>query len=204
MQNDNLNFEIRRKIFHLYGLIFPLVYSFIPKTSMNVLLLILTGFTLYADISRHHNQKIKEVVDKFFSKFLRNKERTGFYKLSGASYMALGLLISCLFFSKGLVITSWLILIISDCIAALVGMKYGMPLKNGKSLVGAGAFFISSVFISTVIYFFVSHPTSFIIIIFSSLMATLAEFYAGQIKINDNLSIPVCYCLTTVILNLIF
>ena len=40
--------------------------------------------------------------------------------------------------------------------------------------------------------------TSFIIIIFSSLMATLAEFYAGQIKINDNLSIPVCYCLTTV------
>jgi dolichol kinase len=79
-----------------------------------------------------------------------------------------------------------------------------MPLKNGKSLVGAGAFFISSVFISTVIYFFVSHPTSFIIIIFSSLMATLAEFYAGQIKINDNLSIPVCYCLTTVILNLIF
>ena len=181
MQNENLNFEIKRKNFHLYGLIFPLVYSFILKTSMNVLLLILTGFTLYADISRNHNQKIKEVVDKFFSKFLRNKERTGFYKLSGASYMALGLLISCLFFSKGLVITSWLILIISDCIAALVGMKY-MPLKNGKSLVGSGAFFISSVFISTVIYFFFSHPTSFIIIIFCSLMATLAEFYAGQIN----------------------
>jgi len=72
MQNENLNFEIRRKIFHLYGLIFPLVYSFIPKTSMNVLLLILTGFTLYADISRNHNQKIKEVVDKFFSNTLQN------------------------------------------------------------------------------------------------------------------------------------
>jgi dolichol kinase len=88
--------------------------------------------------------------------------------------------------------------------AALVGMKYGMPLQNGKSLVGAVAFFISSIFISIIIYFFISHSTNFIIIILSSLAATLAEFYADQIKINDNLSIPLCYCLTTVILGLIF
>jgi len=204
MHNENFNFEVKRKIFHLYGLIFPLVYMFISKASMSVLLLILTGFTLYADIFRHHNPKIKELVDKFFNKLLRNKEKTGFYKLSGASYMVLGLLISCLFFAKGLVITSWLILIISDCMAALVGMKYGMPLQNGKSLVGTGAFFISSIFISIIIYFFISHSTNFIIIILSSLAATLAEFYADQIKINDNLSIPICYCLTTVILGLIF
>lgn len=204
MHNENLNFEFKRKIFHLYGLIFPLVYVFIPKVSMSILLLILTGFTIYADRFRHHNQKIKELMDKFFNKLLRNKEKTGSYKLSGASYMALGLLISCLFFSKGLVITSWLVLIISDCMAALIGMKYGVPLKNGKSLVGARAFFISSIFISIIIYFFISHSESFIIIIFSSFMATLAEFYAEQIKIDDNLSIPVCYCLTTVILGLIF
>jgi len=204
MHNENFNFEVTRKIFHLYGLIFPLVYAFISKVSMSILLLILTVFTLYADIFRHRNQKIKELVDKFFNKFLRNKEKTGSYKLSGASYMALGLLISCLFFSKGLVITSWLILIISDSMAALIGMKYGMPLQNGKSLVGAGAFFASSIFISIVIYFFISHSTSFIIIIFSSLIATLAEFYADQVEINDNLSIPLCYCLTTVILGLIF
>lgn len=204
MHNENFNFEVKRKIFHLYGLIFPLVYAFISKVSMSILLLILTVFTLYADTFRHRNQKIKELVDKFFNKFLRNKEKTGSYKLSGASYMALGLLISCLFFSKGLVITSWLILIISDCMAALIGMKYGMPLQNGKSLVGAGAFFTSSIFISIVIYFFISHSISFIIIIFSSLIATLAEFYADQVEINDNLSITLCYCLTTVILGLVF
>lgn len=203
MQNEAFNFEIQRKTFHLYGLIFPLAYAFTSKMSISIFLLVVVGFTLYVDISRHHNPKIKEVVDKFFSKYLRNKEKTSSSPLSGASYMALGLLASCLFFSKGLAITSWLILIISDCVAALLGMKYGTPLQNGKSLFGAGAFFISSVFISVVAYFFVSHHTSFVIIIFSSAVATLAEFYADQIKINDNLSIPFSYCLTTVILGLI-
>jgi dolichol kinase len=83
-------------------------------------------------------------------------------------------------------------------------MEYGTPLKNGKSLFGSSAFFISGVFISVVSYFFISYHTSFITIIFSSAVATLVEFYADQIKINDNLSIPFSYCLTTVILGLIF
>ncbi len=204
MQNEAFSFEIKRKIFHLYGLIFPLIYAATFKIIMGVFLLILTGFTLYIDISRHHNQKIKDLVDSFFSKYLRNKERTGFSMLSGASYMALGFLISCLFFSKGLAITSWLILIISDCAAALIGMKYGTPLKNGKSLLGAVVFFVSSIFISVITYFFISYHTSFIIIIVSSAITTLAEFYSDQIKINDNLSIPCSYCLASAILSLIF
>jgi len=203
MQNEAFNFEVQRKTFHLYALIFPLAYSFTSKMSASIFLLIITGITLYADISRHHNSKIKGVVDKFFYKYLRNKEKSNSLALSGASYMALGLLTSCLFFSKGLAITSWFILIISDCIAALIGMKYGTPLQNGKSLYGSGAFFISGIFISVVAYFFTSYHTSFVTIIFSSAAATLAEFYADQIKINDNLSIPLSYCITTVILGLI-
>ncbi|MFK7968673.1 MAG: hypothetical protein AB8B68_05990 [Rickettsiaceae bacterium] len=203
MQNEAFNFEVQRKTFHLYGLIFPLAYSFSSKMTASICLLIITGVTLYIDISRHRNQKIKEVVDKFFYKYLRNKEKNNSLSLSGASYMALGLLISCIFFSKGLAITSWFILIISDCVAALIGIKYGIPLQNGKSLFGAGAFFISSIFISIFAYFFISHNTSFTIIIFSSAVATLAEFYADQIKVNDNLSIPLSYCTTTVILGLI-
>jgi len=64
-------------------------------------------------------------------------------------------------------------------------------------------FFISGIFISVVAYFFTSYHTSFVTIILSSAAATLAEFYADQIKINDNLSIPLSYCITTIILGLI-
>ena len=147
MFNEDFNFEVKRKIFHLYSLILPLFYIVTPKIFMSIFLVALTGFTLYIDISRHHNDKIKGLTNKFFGKYLRSKEQPGNLSLSGASFMALGFLISCLFFSKGLAITSWFIVIISDCLAALVGKKLGEPLANGKSLVGAGTFFVSSILI---------------------------------------------------------
>ena len=75
MHNEALIFEVKRKTFHLYGLIFPLAYSFTSKMTASILLLIITGFTLYLDISRYYNPKIKEVVDKIFYKYLRQKEK---------------------------------------------------------------------------------------------------------------------------------
>lgn len=204
MTSDDFNFEKTRKIFHLYSLVLPLAYIFTSKIIMSAFLVALTGFTLYIDISRHHNTKIKELTNKFFGKYLRNKEQTGTLNLSGASFMAFGFLISCLFFSKGLAITSWFILIISDCLAALFGKKFGDPLPNGKSLVGAGIFFISSIFISIVSYFFVNFSTSFVIIILASAAVTAVEFYSKELKIDDNFSIPVSYCLITFVLSLLF
>lgn len=204
MISDDFNFEIKRKIFHLYSLILPLAYIFTPRIIMSIFLVVLTGFTLYVDISRHHNTKIKELTHKFFGKYLRGTEQTGTLNLSGASFMAFGFLISCLFFSKGLAITSWFILIIADCLAALFGKKFGEPLANGKSLVGAGIFFVSSIFISIVSYFFVNFSTSFTIVILASAAVTAVEFYSKELKIDDNFSIPVSYCLTTFILSWVF
>ncbi len=204
MNDKDFDFETRRKIFHLYSLILPLLYLYIitSKINMSVFLLLLTGITLHLDISRHYNDKIKVLVDNFFGKYIRTSEKSGTLKLTGASYMALGFLLSCLFFSKGLAITSWLILIISDCLAALVGLKFGKQLYNGKSLAGSGAFFTSSVFISILSYFFINYRTSFVIIILACAVATIAEFYSKEIKIDDNLSIPLSYCFITFVLSL--
>ena len=204
MNNQALNFEIHRKIFHLCSIIFPVAYLFIPKIIMTVILIILTSIVTYLDISRHYKPKIKGLIEKFLGKFLRFEERSGQFALSGASYMALGFLLSCSLFTKELAITAWLVLIISDCFAAIVGMKFGSPLFNGKSFAGAAAFFMSSVLISIVVYFISSFSTSFLIIIISSTLTTLAEFFSDQIKINDNLSIPMTYGLSTIILGLIF
>jgi dolichol kinase len=100
---------------------------------MALTLAVIAGITLYLDISRHYNPKIKELIKNIFGKIIREEEDSGQFVLSGASYMALGFLVSCLLFSKGLAITSWLVLIVSDCFAAIVGMNYGSPLFNGKS-----------------------------------------------------------------------
>lgn len=203
MEDELIHFEIRRKLFHLCSLIFPLAYVFVTKMYMATALTIITGITLYLDISRHYNNKIKDLITKIFGTLMREEEASGQFAPSGASYMALGFLLSCLLFSKGLVLVSWLILIVGDCFAAIMGMRFGSPLFNGKSLVGSASFFASSVFVSIMMYFIFPYNTGFFIILFSSLVTTLVEFFSDQIKVNDNLSIPLVYCFTTFVLSLL-
>lgn len=199
MDNDLLNFEIKRKLFHLSSIILPVGYMLVSKITMCFILIFITAITIYLDKSRHRNRAIRLVVDKLFGQILRRKEKNDPGVLSGSSYMALGMLISCMLFSKGLAIASWMVLIVSDCFAALVGMKFGKPLMNGKSYAGLLTFFISAIFVSIISYFIEGYSTSFSVIIISSLLTALVEFFSGQLEIDDNLSIPLTYCFATVI-----
>ena len=124
MEDELIHFEIRRKLFHLCSLIFPLTYVFMSKMYMAVALTIITGIVLYLDISRHYNNKIKDLITKIFGTLMREEEASGQFTPSGASYMALGFLLSCVLFSKGLVIVSWLILIVGDCVRLATGKRY--------------------------------------------------------------------------------
>lgn len=200
MQTAEFNFEVKRKMFHLYSLIFPLTYLFLTKFQALACLSLIVIFTIYLDISRNYNQKIKDLIDKFFKKFMRENEKSGLLRLSSASYMAMGLFLSALFFPKGLAITSWFILAISDSVAALVGMKIGTKTVNGKSLAGCLAFFVSAFFISIISYMFIGYDTSFVIIVLACKITTIVEYYSSQMKIDDNLSIPLSYCIVTVVL----
>lgn len=204
MKSTIFNFEIKRKTFHLCCFIVPLFYFFVSKLVITSLLFLILITVIPLDMLRHYNVSIRNLINKFFEKIIRPEEASGSFKLSGASFMMAGLFLTSLFFSKGLAITSWFILIISDCLAAIVGTKIGKPLENGKSLEGSVAFLSSAIFISMLVYFYFGYNTTFLIIIISSIITTIAEFYSKEFNINDNLSIPVIYCLSTVILNFVF
>jgi len=204
MQISAYNFEIRRKIFHLYSLVLPIIYCFISKTFVVSLLLFVTTITLYFDVARHYNPKIENFTNKFFAHLMRQSEQSGSFKLSSASYMMSGFFLGALFFSKGLAITAWLILIISDCLAAIVGTKIGTPRENGKSLEGSIAFFISAIIISLLSYSFIGFATTFPTILVSCAIITASEYYSKQILIDDNLFIPVGYGFLICFFRLIF
>ncbi len=199
MNTEVYVFEVQRKTFHLCSLIVPVIYFFITKLSAIIILFLLAACVLYLDVSRHYNSRIRKFTDKFFSRFMRDHEQSGSFALSGSTYMVLGFFITALLFSKGLAIASWFILIISDTLAALIGAKIGIKMENGKSLEGSVAFLASAIFISMIVYFYIGYNTSFSIIIVSSIIATLSEFYSKELSVDDNLSIPVTYCISTVI-----
>lgn len=167
-----------------------------------IVLFPLTIIATYFDVSRHYNYQVKSIVNNLFGNIMRKSELSGSFRLSGVTYMMSGFLLSATFFSKELAITSWFILIISDTIASLVGIKLGSIKVNEKTIEGSIAFFASAVFISIICYFYISYNTSFMTILISCLITTLIELYSEEININDNLLIPIGYCLVTYILNI--
>lgn len=200
MTLEDYNLEIKRKIFHCMSIIFPIFYLLTNKITMVMVIIVVSGLALSIDISRHYNPKVQEIVGKFFTNIMREDEISGNFKLSGVSYMFLGFLISCLLFSKGVAISSFLVLIVSDTVAALVGKKIGTPTENGKSIEGSAAFAVSAMLIGMLSYTFHAYNTSFSSIIVASLITTAVEYYSNKIKINDNLSIPVTYGLVLTVL----
>lgn len=203
MKNKNLSFEFQRKVFHLCSIMLPLLYLFIQKIYMCAILFLITTFVLYLDIYRRRVAIIKYFVNTLFARFMRKAELDGSSMLTGASFMFVGFFVTALIFSKGLVITSWLILIIADPIAALVGTKVGKQTIYGKSLEGALAFCAAAIFIGMICYFFIGYNTSFLVLLLSSCATAAAEYYEKLINIDDNLLIPIVYSVSTVILNFI-
>jgi dolichol kinase len=163
---------------------------------MVIILLLSAGIAISLDISRHHNKTIQGIVDKFFASIMREEELSGTLKLSGVSYMFLGFFISAVLFSKGLAIASFLVLIVSDTLAAIVGKQFGSGDKNDKSVEGAGAFFVSSVLIGALAYTIWPYEAGFFGIILASFSASAAEYYSKNLGINDNLVIPLTFGLT--------
>ena len=205
LQNTkDLDFEIRRKLFHLCALIFPFIYLFLSKVSMCIFMTFITVLVYYIDTYKHQNERIKAFVEKYFARLLREQEKEQGVLRSGASYMFAGLLLSCLLFSKGLAINSWLVLIVSDSVAAIVGMKFGTrQIYHDKTFEGTGAFFLSAVLVSVMSYFWVPHYTGFAVIVISCLITSFVEFLSTDLQVNDNFAIPLTYGVCTILLNLI-
>lgn len=156
-------------------------------------MMVCTGIALSLDISRHYQGTIQDLVDKIFSKIMRKKEKSGSFNLSGVSYMFLGFFISCVLFSKGCAISAFLVLIISDTAAAIVGKHAASTYHHGKSIEGAAAFFLTSFLIGLLSYTFSAYSANFFTIIIASAATTFVEYYSNRFNINDNLAIPLTY-----------
>jgi dolichol kinase len=195
--------EVKRKIFHSIGLIFPLIYYFLEKLPMTCGLFVLTILIVYIDNIRHTNIQLQTIIDKLFNSLMRDQERSGTKNLSGITYFISGLFISAFLFPKAVAITSWLVLIISDSLAALTGKAIGKPYIGNKSIEGSIAFLVTSIMVSMTAFGIIGYSVTFSAIVFSAIATTYIELYSESIGINDNFSIPISFGLFLIIINYI-
>ena len=172
--------ELLRKSIHLSGLILPVIYLFLDKPTMLVLMGIVTGFALVVELMKWLSPPFGEFFFQIFASLLRTHERKG--AITGATYYLISAFLCIFLFAKTLAIVCIFFMILGDMAAALVGKKWGRTkLLGRKSLEGSAACFVVCVTIALV-------KLNPVIAIVGALVATIVELI--PFPIDDNLTVP--------------
>jgi dolichol kinase len=171
--------EIKRKIFHLGTLLYPVLYNIWPRTTA----LIVSGSLIFIDIIV---ESIRLVFPKFNEFLLRpfrgiyrtnetNKISTLIWTFTGA------FLTMFIFLDRKIVTTSLLYMVFGDSAAGLVGVHHGRTKLGYKSLEGSLSCFIICLICGL---FFLPWQ----IAILGALVATVIEFL--PLPFSDNFWMP--------------
>lgn len=224
-------FNFKRKLWHLLGLIIPIllymdIFRFIEPENPNItrkigFVLILIFFILIIIL------EIIRLNYAPFNKFFVNKvgtlmKETEYNKIHGSVSYILANGILFFFFTKEIIVLSSLVLMVSDPIAAYFGIFFGKhKFFKQKTLEGFLAFFISSfilgiLFLIGITYTNTESPYSlnnqnYILIIFiigiSSLFTSIVELLSFTTLyglIDDNLTIPLSFAISFSFLSYLF
>jgi dolichol kinase len=181
--------ELLRKCIHFSSIVIPIFYFFTPRTAALVVSAGLMTAALGLDIGRHYYPPLSRGFQALFGTLLRTHERDQRAKrLNGGTYVLIASTLSIFLFPKLIAITAFLILIVSDLAAALVGRKFGTTRFLGKSVEGSGAFFVTALLVIAATPKIGYRPAEYLVGAAAALAGTVVEATAPGI--DDNLSIP--------------
>jgi dolichol kinase len=186
--------EILRKGVHLASLSIPIIYTFVTEKFALMVLIPMAIITVSLDLlSRREGTLIQKIIMGFFGNMLRRHElKKKKLLLNGASWVLISAFLTVLVFPKVIAVVAFLILIISDISAALIGRKWGKTKLGKKSLEGTLAFMISGFIVVAVVgYLFNGNLVYYVAGFAGSIVGGFGELYAKELKLDDNLSIPV-------------
>ena len=128
--------EYKRKLIHLFNLAIPFgyLYVFPEKWVFVKLLSILMVLFIIFDILRHKVTWVKSLFSLFIDSMLRSHEQEG--KLTGATWVMIGAVISVILFSKPVAIIALIFMSLGDSAAGLIGQRYGKHKIWNKSWEG--------------------------------------------------------------------
>jgi dolichol kinase len=178
-----------RKCIHLSSSVIPVFYFFTPKGTALAVSAALMALALAVDVGRHYHPPLAKLFHALFGPLLRRHEDDSRAKrLTGATWVLIASTVSILVFPKLIAITAFLVLIVSDLAAALVGRKFGSRRFLGKSAEGSAAFFVTALVVIAATPKIAYLPGEYALGAAAAAAATLVE--ASSIGVDDNFSVP--------------
>ena len=180
---NKLNFknEFKRKIVHYSSSVIGLSIIYLDSEIMLPLLIASALIFPLLDCIRINNKFISDIYNSYFHTITRTFEST---KLTGASFVFIGALITYILFDPKVAGIGLIVMSLADANAAIVGVGYGKIKLLNKSLEGSFAFYMTTFII---LYIF---KIPIMISLLVSLITTLTELIEIP-KVNDNISIPI-------------
>ncbi|AFK22725.1 diacylglycerol/polyprenol kinase family protein [Pyrococcus sp. ST04] len=186
----SLKLEIKRKALHMTGLSVPLVYLLFGKeialifvTTFLVIFILLEPFRIVEDLRNKVKKKlglpngVVERLEKEIDSITREHEKRN---IGAHIYFTIAALLIVFFFPKEVAIGSIAVATLGDAMAAIIGKPFGRHrFKNGKSIEGSLAYFLTGLAILTPLI-------GIKMAVLGSLVGTLAELY--ELPPDDNFS----------------
>lgn len=182
-KEELLKFEFKRKFFHLFSLLYILVYYLIAKLFSHKTAIWTFSILLVICIIAEFSRLKLNVTLPLFDLLGREHEKN---KVAGYVWFLAGVTIVFAFFSFNIAVAALLMTTFGDMAAALFGIAFGKHwLKWPPKTAWEG---IAAQFIVDLIIGFIFIQTWWIVVPMAA-AATLAETFL--IWVDDNLSIPV-------------
>jgi dolichol kinase len=149
-------------------------------------LLAVSVVVMTVDFLRLHINGIKEGFVLFFGSFLRRHE---FTRLSGATYLLLGCLITSLLYRKPIVVAACAYIIIGDTFASIIGQNCGGPKLFRKKTLFGSLGFLASALATSYVLFKLPDTMPMLPLVIGAGAATALE--ALPLPWDDNFSVPI-------------
>lgn len=173
--------EIKRKIFHLFTLIYIVIYWFTTARFVLIALGIVIFVVIAVEIIRMRNAKFNQWLFDTLGNAFRGHEK---HQVSGLAFTLSGSFFTILLFfgNKNIVMASFMYMAFGDTFAALIGRAFGKhKITKDKTLEGSIACFFVCLFCGL---FFLNWPLA----IFGAFIATVIELVPWPL--NDNFWMP--------------
>ncbi len=181
--------ELARKVIHLLVLLAPLTILYLGRDVSLFALVPLTAIAIICDILRARSATFRSVIDRLFGFMMRSSEWTplgGPVILNGATWVLISLTFLIAVFPLYLAVASFSIFVVSDAVAALIGLSLGKHRWPGtaKTWEGSTAFFV--VGLALALFLFKLEPVAATIAVIAG-----AIVEARLTILNDNFTAPV-------------
>ncbi|MFA4647450.1 SEC59/DGK1/VTE5 family protein [Pyrococcus kukulkanii] len=186
----SLKVEIKRKALHMTGLSVPIIYYLFGRVvtlsfviTFLIIFLALEPFRVIEELRDRIKRKLGlpngviNMIEKEVDSIAREHERRG---IGAHIYFTVAALIIVYFFPREVAIGSIAVATLGDAMAAIIGKPFGRHrFKNGKSVEGSLAYFLTGLLILTPL-------VGLKMALLGALVGTLAELY--ELPPDDNFS----------------